>query len=95
VRQARSWNEHKRLTVSVIAVTQFALRQQLGIAKGRRADPIARSVLTGTQPFIPRVAGSVLIKEGSVSYIVLAVLSVALIRLAIACVYPSRADWGE
>jgi hypothetical protein len=29
------------------------------------------------------------------SYIVLAILSIALIRLAIACVYPSRADWGE
>ena len=29
------------------------------------------------------------------SYIVLAILSIALIRLAIACVYPSRTDWGE
>ena len=71
------------------------------IAKPKRADPnaevppFARSVLTGTQPFIPRVAGSVLIKEGSMSYIVLAILSIALIRLAIACVYPSRTDWDE
>jgi hypothetical protein len=30
-----------------------------------------------------------------VSYIVLAVLSVALIRLAIAYVYPSQANWDE
>jgi NADH:ubiquinone oxidoreductase subunit 2 (subunit N) len=34
-------------------------------------------------------------KEGSVSYIVLAVLSAALIRLAIACVYSRRIYWDE
>jgi hypothetical protein len=36
-----------------------------------------------------------LFKEGSVSYVVLAVLSVALIRLAIAYVYPIQANWDE
>jgi hypothetical protein len=34
-------------------------------------------------------------KEGSVSYIVLAVVSVSLIRLAIACVYSRRIYWDE
>ena len=63
------------------------MRQQLAIAKPKRADPnaevppFARSVLTGTQPFIPRVAGSVLIKEGSMSYIVLAILSIELVPI--------------
>jgi hypothetical protein len=36
-----------------------------------------------------------LFKEGSVSYIFLAVFSVALIRLAIACAYPRHTDWDE
>ena len=35
------------------------------------------------------------LRRGSVSYIVLAVLSAALIRLAIACVYSRRIYWDE
>jgi hypothetical protein len=35
------------------------------------------------------------LKEGSVSYIVLAVVSVVLIRLAIACVYSRRIYWND
>jgi hypothetical protein len=34
-------------------------------------------------------------KEGSVSYIVLAVLSAALIRFAIVCAYPRRTNLDE
>ena len=35
------------------------------------------------------------LKEGSVSYIVLAVVSGVLIRLAIACVYSRRVYWND
>jgi hypothetical protein len=39
--------------------------------------------------------GSARLKEGSVSFIVLAVVSVVLIRLAIVCVYSRRIYWND
>jgi hypothetical protein len=52
-------------------------------------------VLTENQPKASNVAGSAPRLEGSMSFITVAVLSVAVIRLAIAWVYPKQANWDE
>jgi len=73
---------------------KFSATEKLAVAflLGRgQVEGVARGV-NRTLPF--RVGnespGRLLPKERSVSYIVLAVMSVAFVRLAIVCVYPRR-----
>ena len=63
------------------------------IAK-RSTDPARPTALNGKlTPNMEHDSGRLSSQERSVSYIVVAILTVALIRLALVCVYPKRANW--